>query len=193
MNPKPKKRDKKRRQATSEYGIAIEPGTVRFERRLPGPIERVWAYLTESEKRGKWLASGEMDLRVGGKVELKFHHAELSAEKTPPERYKKYDGGHSFYGRITRCDPPRLLSFRWGDRSGENSEVTFELTPLGKDVLLVLTHHRLADRAAMVDVAGGWHTHLGILEDNLYGREPRGLWSTLARVEAEYKKRLAAD
>ncbi|MEX3932396.1 hypothetical protein AB4Y32_11375 [Paraburkholderia phymatum] len=26
---------------------------VRFERLLPGPIERVWAYLTESDKRSQ--------------------------------------------------------------------------------------------------------------------------------------------
>ena len=27
----------------------IEPGTVKLERLLPGPVERVWAYLTESD------------------------------------------------------------------------------------------------------------------------------------------------
>ena len=25
----------------------VEPGTVRLERLLPGPVERVWAYLTD--------------------------------------------------------------------------------------------------------------------------------------------------
>ena len=35
----------------SEYGIVTEAGAVRFERLLPGPIERVWAYLTQSDKR----------------------------------------------------------------------------------------------------------------------------------------------
>ena len=34
----------------------IEPGTVKMERLLPGPVERVWAYLTESDKRARWLA-----------------------------------------------------------------------------------------------------------------------------------------
>ena len=29
----------------------IEPGTVKLERLLPGPVERVWAYITESDKR----------------------------------------------------------------------------------------------------------------------------------------------
>ena len=35
-----------------------------------------------------------MDLRVGGRVDLHFHHADLSAEKTPPERYKELENGH---------------------------------------------------------------------------------------------------
>ncbi len=75
----------------SDYGIVTEAGAVRFERLLPGPIERVWAYLTDPEKRATWLAAGPMELRVGGPVELNFHHADLSAEKTPPERYKKIE------------------------------------------------------------------------------------------------------
>ena len=173
----------------SEYGIVTEAGAVRFERLLPGPIERVWAYLTQSDKRGTWLAAGPMDLRVGGRVQLNFRHADLSAEKTVPERYKEHEGGHALQGSITRCDPPRLLSFTWGNWG----EVTFELTPRNDDVLLVLTHRRLGDRAATTEVAGGWHAHLGILTDRLDGREPRPFWSTHAAVAAEYEKRFAAE
>lgn len=33
------------------YATLPAPATVRIERVLPGPVERVWAYLTESEKR----------------------------------------------------------------------------------------------------------------------------------------------
>lgn len=193
MNSKPNERSNKQVTAIGEYGVVTGPGTVRIERLLPGPIERIWAYLTESEKRGKWLAPGEMDLRVGGRVELKFFHAHLSAEKTPPEKYKQYQKGATVYGRITRCEPPRLLSYSWGGGPSEDSEVTFELTPGGKEVLLVLTHRRLGDRTTMVSVAGGWHTHLGILIDHLNGVEPRPFWSTHAKLEAEYEKRFAAD
>ena len=35
----------------SEHGIITEAGTIRFRRILPGPIDRVWAFLTEPEKR----------------------------------------------------------------------------------------------------------------------------------------------
>lgn len=176
----------------SEYGVVTEPGTVRIERVLPGPIERVWSYLTDSEKRGKWFASGPMDLHPGGRVELSFKHSDLSPRKEPsPEKYKKYDDGVTSHGRVVRCEPPRLLSFGWGEESGNESEVTFELTPRGEDVLLVLTHRRLANRAAQVSVASGWHAHLAILIDQLEGREPRPFWSTHAPLEAEYEQRIA--
>jgi uncharacterized protein YndB with AHSA1/START domain len=175
--------------AMSEFGVVTEARTLRIRRVLPGPIERVWAYLTESDKRGRWLASGPMELHVGGRVELTFHNSDLSAHaEQPPDKYKEYEGA-GFEGRVTRCDPPRVLSYTWGD----SSEVIFELTPQGADVLLVLTHRRLPDRTAMVLFGSGWHTHLAILVDHLSGREPRPFWSTHARLEAEYEKRLPAD
>ena len=177
----------------SEYATVTGPDTVRLERLLPGPIERVWAYLTEPEKRAQWFAGGPMELRAGGRVEFKFRHADLSAEKTPPDRYKKVNEGHSFYSRVIACDPPHLLTYTWGDEAGKDGEVTFELTPRGADVLLVVTHRRLPSRKEMIGVSGGWHAHVGILEDVLNGREPRGFWSTHAKLEAEYARRFSAD
>ena len=70
-------------QAMSEFGVATGSRTVCIRRVLPGPIERIWAYLTESEKRGRWLASGPMELRVGGRVELNFRNAELAPQVEP--------------------------------------------------------------------------------------------------------------
>ena len=122
-------------QAMSEFGVLAEARTVRFQRVLPGPIERVWAYLTESEKRGRWLASGPMELRVGGQVELHFRHADLTPHvERPPDKYSNCADGFTTYGHITRCDPPRLLSYTWDEKSGVASEVTFELSPQGDDV-----------------------------------------------------------
>ena len=70
-----------------KYGVVSAPGTVRIERLLPGPIERVWAYITDSEKRRKWLASGPMELKPGGQVELVFRNSELSRDAGPtPEK-----------------------------------------------------------------------------------------------------------
>src|SRR5262245_25635471 len=47
------------------HGALIEPATLKIHRRRPGPIERVWAYLTESEPRRRWLAAGQMQMKVG--------------------------------------------------------------------------------------------------------------------------------
>jgi uncharacterized protein YndB with AHSA1/START domain len=172
----------------NDYGTITEAGAIRFERLLPGPIERVWAYLTDSDKRGKWLASGAVEPRVGGQVELHFRHADLSPQKEPvPEKYRELECGASFTAEVTRCEPPRLLSHTWTD----GSEVTFELTPHGQEVLLVLTHRRLTP-TQMLSVAGGWHAHLGILVDHINGRVPQPFWSTHARLEREYERRIEA-
>jgi uncharacterized protein YndB with AHSA1/START domain len=181
-------------QAMQELGVVTSARTVRIRRVLPGPIERVWAYLTESEKRGKWLASGPMELWVGGRVELHFRHADLTPHaETPPDRFQKSADGERLGGRVTRCDPRRLLSYTWGDEPGADSEVTFELTAQSEDVLLVLTHRRLGDRPTMLSVASDWHTHLGILIDHLDGRVPQLFWSTYLRLEGEYDRQLPAD
>jgi uncharacterized protein YndB with AHSA1/START domain len=168
----------------NDLGTITEQGTVRLERLLPGPIERVWAYLTESEKRKTWFASGVFDLRVGGKADLHFDHDNISSEPRPADRPR---GKKSDYPEtITRLEPPRLLAYTFGV-SGPDSEVTFELTPRGKDVLLVVTHTRIASRDAAVTFASGWDVHLGILADRLNGVEPRPFWSTHAKVQREYQ------
>jgi uncharacterized protein YndB with AHSA1/START domain len=174
-----------------KYGIISADDTVRFERLLPGPIERVWAFLTESDKRAKWLAAGPMELRIDGGIELTFRNSNLSG--TPeaiPDKYKQYKDGVGFTARVTRCEPPRLLSHTWGGEEGTESEVTYELTPDGDKVLLVLTHRRLAGRDAMLSVSGGWHTHLEILATLLNNEAPPPFWSTLGRLEGEYDKRI---
>jgi uncharacterized protein YndB with AHSA1/START domain len=180
----------------SEYGTKVTEAEVRFERLLPGPIERVWEYVTESGPRSRWFASGRMELHVGGKVELFFLHKNLAPNETPPERYREvHEKGHRSFGRVTQCDPPRLLAFTWEDteeKAGAESasEVIFALEPRGERVLLTLTHRRLASRDELVDVSGGWHTHLGILEDVLLGVAPRPFWAAHAKLEAEYRARM---
>ncbi len=130
--------------------------------------------------------------RVGGQVDLHFKHADLSPHQEQiPDKYKQLENGAAFTGRVTRCQPPRLLSHTWNEEAGGQSEVTFELTPQGEKALLVLTHRRLTSDI-MLSVAGGWHTHLGILVDYLSGKVPEPFWGTHARLEQEDAQRLAA-
>lgn len=175
----------------SEFGVVLESGAVRFERLLPAPVERVWTYLTDSEKRGTWLASGAFDLRVGGETNLFFRHSEITSEE-PPEKYREMnEKGMLSKGTITRYEPPHALALTWEGEGDPPSEVTFELTPKDGKTLLVLTHRKLADAAAMKGVSGGWHVHLDLLEDQLAGNPPRGFWSRIDALEAEYAKRIA--
>lgn len=175
----------------ADVGTLVEPGIVRFERTLPGPIDRVWAYLTEPEKRARWLAGGEMELRVGGRVELWFKHADLSPIEAPtPERFAASANGSAVHGTVTACEPPRRLAFTWGEGNDRFSEVTFELEAVGDGVRLTVTHRRLGDeRALWANVAGGWHTHLAILEDRLMGRVPQPFFATFEPIEAAYLER----
>ena len=161
----------------------VEPGTVKLERLLPGPVERVWAYITESDKRAKWLAAGEFELRVGGKVRLEFDNGRLPNEKPLPAKYKDAGKGQ-FEGVITRLEPNRLLAHSWKWDSGE-TEVTYELTPRGKQVLLTIVHRRLSNDLVS-KVMGGWDVHSGILEDILTGAEPRPFWATHDKLSPEY-------
>ncbi|KRC77592.1 ATPase [Achromobacter sp. Root83] len=175
----------------SDYGAVLDPATLRFTRVLPAGVQEVWAWLTNSDKRGRWLAAGDMELLEGGGVTLRFLHADLSSVREPtPEAYKPYEEGLTTQGLITRCEPPRLLACTWGGSEGAPSEVSFELSPQGEGTLLVLTHRKLASRDDMVDVAGGWHTHLNILAARLAGRDPGPFWSANAAWEAEYQARI---
>ena len=56
--------------------------------------------------------------------------------------------------------------------------------------MLVLTHRRLDSHATLLDVSGGWHTHLNILVDVLEERELRPFYQMQTRYESEYQQRL---
>lgn len=162
------------------------PGEVRLVRMLPGPIERVWEFLTDPEKRRRWFAGGPMEPCQGGKVTLKFRHIEIAPDETPPEEHKHHhDPGESMDGIVTRWEPPRVLAYTFG--SDGESEVTFELTPQGGTVQLVLTHRaRGGDLPYIDEFAAGWHTHLTHLIARLEGAPPPPFWPVWARLKTEY-------
>lgn len=175
------------------FGERIDDSTVRFERMLPGPVERVWAHLVESGKRAKWLCGGVTEPFKGGKVEMIFENSSLSTKPDidPPEKYRDLPKRVEFDGTVTRYDPPRVLSHTW-NFEGQQSEVTYELESVEDRVRLVLTHRKLSSAEEMLSVSGGWHAHLDILEDVLLGREPEAFWRTHTPIEAEYERRYSA-
>ncbi len=173
----------------SPLGTLIEPGTLRIERTLPAPIERVWAYLADPGQRALWLAGGTMSETPGSVIQLRFEHTRLTDQPAPP-RFAEYSGVHVQSSRVVRVEPPRLLVISWGSEHPEASEVTFELSPQGDRTLLVLTHRRLPDAKETLSVASGWHAHLDVLADTLAGGPLRPFWTNLEAAEEAYRKHL---
>lgn len=171
------------------YGEVLESGTIRFVRQLPGPIERVWAYLTEGDKRATWFAGGDMELRPGGEARLLFKHS-LITEEVPPDAYREMnENGSEGSETVLRCEPPGLLVISWSEPGAPPSEVTFELSSEGDDVKLVLTHRRIGNVAAMANFGSGWHLHLDQLERVLAGHAKGSFWSRLDGLQADYARR----
>jgi uncharacterized protein YndB with AHSA1/START domain len=169
----------------STQGELIEPMSVRIERRLPGPIERVWSYLTDSELRAKWLATGDMAGGVGAKVDLVWRNDDLSGRDE--QRPEGVPAERTMACEIIRFEAPRLLVLGWG---ASGSEVTFQLEPKGAEILLTVTHRRLPDRSALLGVSAGWHAHLDILVGVLRGGELPLFWANWIRLRTEYDARL---
>ena len=174
------------RKTNSSYGKLTEQDTLTIERMLPGPVERVWAYLTDSDLRRQWLAAGEMEMKVGAPFELVWRNDELSSP--PAERPAGFSEEHRMNSRITEVDPLRRLSFTWNG----SGDVTFELEPKGSEVKLTVTHRRLPDRSMLLKVAAGWHMHLDVLVARASGDSPSPFWPGWQRLHEEYGRRIAA-
>ena len=168
------------------FGVLTEPATLTIQRFLPGPIERVWAYLTDSDLRRQWLAAGKMEMKVGAPFELVWRNSELT--DPPGQRPPGFSEEHRMQSRITELDPPRKISFTWGN----TGDVTFELEPKGDRVLLTVIHRRVADRAMLRKVGPGWHMHLDVLVARVTGTEPEPFWDGWSRLQKEYERRLPA-
>jgi uncharacterized protein YndB with AHSA1/START domain len=171
--------------APDPHGVLAAPGTLTIRRLLPGPIERVWAFIVDEDLRRTWLAAGPMDPVPGAAVEFVWRNDTLSAPDDPRPP------GASAEIRLTctvlEADPPRRLKISWGSTGG----VTFDLAPDGERVLLTVTHHRIPDRTTLLNVGAGWHMHLDILAARAAGRPPASFWSGWRRLRGEYDRRLA--
>jgi uncharacterized protein YndB with AHSA1/START domain len=155
-------------------GTRVGRDAVRFERLLPGPIERVWSYLTDSELLPRWFSGGSVAPSVGGEV--------------------RFDAGMD--GRVTVYDPPHVLEYTWDEPERERGPVfdalvRWELTTEGEDVRLVLLHSRLPESAAP-QFGAGWHTFLDRLDARLRDREARPIGAAFAELEPAYEARFSS-
>jgi uncharacterized protein YndB with AHSA1/START domain len=154
--------------ALRAYGTLIDAHTIRFERDLPGPIERVWAYLTESDLKATWIGATEIPSTVGGESTMTWEgeDGEPGGALTIRTRYDWIEL-HAPGGAI------------------RDSIVRFELAIHGDGVRLTLTH-----RALPVDsyttIAAGWHAHLDTLVAQLDGSGGPDAFARYAEIEPRY-------
>lgn len=88
-------------------------------------------------------------------------------------------------GLCPRCPArPPVFAYK-GDWGGE-TEVIFELTPAGNDVILAITQTKLDEASKKAAYGSGWHAYLDALEDRLRNVKPRGFWTNFAKRQAEY-------
>ena len=115
---------------------------LRFERRLPHPVAKVWRAITDPKELSGWFPwQLELDLRPGGTIS--FTHP--TGAVTAPDAV------------ITELDAPRVFAYRWNDE-----DLRWELTPDGDACVLVFTHV-FRERPAAAKVAAGWHLSLDAL------------------------------
>jgi uncharacterized protein YndB with AHSA1/START domain len=170
------------------YGALIGPDTLRIQRLLPGPIERVWAYLADSELRKLWLAAGDIELVEGAPFELVWRNDELAGVRTG-DRPQDMPEEHRMQSQVIMADAPNKLVIAWNN----TGNVTFELEPVGEGVLLTLTHAGFQTRSALIGHSAGWHAHLDVLEALAFEREAKAFWPHWEALRREYDERLPTD
>lgn len=138
-------------------GEIIVESAVRFARMLPGPVERVWEFLTDAARLPQWYGAGSIAPREGGAVTLL---------------------GGQIRGVVTIWQPMLALGYTWNvfapgeTKSGwPVSYLELALTPGGETVNLILTHRPIPE-AMQKQTAMGWHTFLDMIEAGLAGEFP---------------------
>jgi uncharacterized protein YndB with AHSA1/START domain len=154
-----------------ENGQVVDETAVRFERVLPGSIERVWNHLTDGEHLAGWLIPGTIEPRSGGEVNLANGHIR---------------------GVVTQWKPPRQVIYTWNVFSpGEvesrypESYVMWELKPQDDAVLLTLTHRPMLNEFTAQTMMG-WHTFLEMLAAILNGEQPEPRETIMERNRIRY-------
>ena len=166
----------------------IAPDTIRLERTLDAPVEKVWRYLTEAELRSQWFMGGT-DATPGGEFDLLVDHEKLSDDKDVPypESYAEFKGA-VWTEQVIRFDPPRLFETTF--QGGKNGTVTYELSPDGDRTHLVLTHSGITSPVGAQDFGSGWNSHLTVLEERLAGRGVKDFWALHAQSRDAVKQAL---
>jgi uncharacterized protein YndB with AHSA1/START domain len=124
-----------------------------FERSFDHPLERVSAAITEPDQMAGWWAEAELDLRVGGRVVLRWLNSDDEGNQAV------------LNGTVTECDPPRVFEIE-GEPHGV---LRFELCPDGDRTTLIFTNVLPIPDEVLAMALAGWHIHLDHLAALLDG------------------------
>lgn len=129
---------------------------LRFERRFPHPVERVWHAISDPAEMARWFPSNVEGERAVG-AQLSFvDDAQRDAARAAGEPTR--DDGPMFRGTVLVHDPPNVFSFTWG-----SEVIRMELLPDGADTVLVFTQI-LSHQSVAARNGSGWHMCLGALD-----------------------------
>jgi len=174
----------------NKYGEMLEDGTLKFVRVLPGPIDRIWAWITDGEKRAEWLAGGGDITHAGQTVRFDFQHDRLTPhDETYPDKYKEMAAGVSYDVEVRVCEAPYRLVLFWPSEKWRASDIEFRLSEEGKDVKLQLFQRGDVKAEELIGSSAGWHVHLGIMAAKLSGEAPAPFWSAHEAFCREYAER----
>jgi uncharacterized protein YndB with AHSA1/START domain len=127
--------------------------TLRFERALTHPPERVWQALTDPGELAAWLAAADLEPRAGGKVELRWLNTDEQGRSAVAR------------GVVSAWEPPRLLELD----TDLHGLLRWELTPTPAGTRLVFIVRHAIPGEYLLKVLAGWHIHLDFLAEALDG------------------------
>lgn len=128
---------------------------VRFVRRYPHSVDRVWAAVTEPDGLAQWFPAPEVAVepRPGGRITF-------AGDPYAPEATSE--------GRVLVYAPPERFAFTW-----ESNELHFTVEPDGDGCVLTLVDV-LDSRDAAARNAAGWDACLVVLDARLAGTPSGG-------------------
>src|SRR5262249_6824972 len=104
-----KRRPMTERAPLDDYGELTAPATLTIQRLLPGPIERVWAHLTESDLRRTWLAAGAKAVQGGAPGAPGWRNGDLTYATNHRSAGRRRVARAAEPGQSTRAAPQALL------------------------------------------------------------------------------------
>ncbi len=133
--------------------------TLRFQRQLSHPPERVWRALTEDEDLVTWFPARIVGAREAGAA-LRF----VFPPKPGQVPADSDEHGEAMTGTMLVYEPPRLLEYQW-----DVDVLRWELDPRPGGTLLTFTH-TFDDKGRGARDAAGWEICFASLETRLDGR-----------------------